>query len=386
MRIVKTLDEVADDNDRVWLDESFEHMLQLKLWKAYKEARRGKRATEDEQKFEVNADENLRLLRKDIMNKTYEPSRSTAHIIHNPVKREIFAAPFRDRSVHHLMYDEIYEICDNRFIYDSYSCREGKGTLFGIKRLDYHIRSASRNYADKVYIAKFDLSGYFMSLPREDLYAEVLKILEIMLKKTGDKDTYEMMKFLWHQVIFDDPVDGVVRKGKLSDWNSLPPEKSLFNQMPGVGIVIGNLTSQLLSNIYLDQLDRFVVYGLGYKHYGRYVDDFYIVVTADKLEQLKRDVLAIEEFLKSIKLTLHPRKRVILTPEMGVPFLGAMVHKGYILPGKRLRRNFREACKMVQAGEKDITTLISYMGHVKHFDKIKFLSKELDRIGCDYYY
>lgn len=386
MRIIKTLKEIADEGDRLWLDKDFEHMLQLKLWKAYKEARRGKRATEDEQRFEVNADENLMLLRKDILARTYRPSRSTAHIIFKPVIREIFAAPFRDRSVHHLMYDEVYEICDNRFIYDSYSCREGKGTLFGIERLDYHIRSTSRNYADEVYIAKFDLQGYFMSLPRKELYEKVLEILEIMLKKTGDKKTYEIMKFLWYQVIFDDPVDGAVRKGKLSDWDLLPPEKSLFNQAPGVGIVIGNLTSQLLSNIYLDQLDRFIVHDLGYKHYGRYVDDFYMVVAAEELEQLKKDVFVIEGFLRSIKLTLHPRKRAILTPEMGVPFLGAMVHKGYILPGKRLKQNFRTACKMVQAGEKDIETLISYMGHVEHFNKIRFLSRELDRIACDYYY
>ena len=376
-----------DDLERLrWTEASFTNYLQEKLFIAFKEAKRGKRATRDEQRFELNADENLMYLRRDLLDRTYTPSRGTAHIIHRPVMREIFAAPFRDRVVHHYIYDTVYDWWDRRFIYDSYSCREGKGTLMGIQRLDHHIRSASRNYADKVYILKLDIQGYFMSLPRRELYERAL--WGLMKQYTGriDSPEFRLLKFLWHQIIFDDPVKGVVRKGRLSDWGILPSNKSLFCQEPGVGIVIGNLTSQLLSNIYLDMLDRFVVYDLGYKHYGRYVDDFYIVVTEAELPQLLRDVRAIEVFLKSLKLTLHPNKRMLTTAERGVPFLGAMVHQGYILPGERLRRDFREACIKVQAGAKDIEMLVSYLGHVKHFDKIMFLTNEFERVGLEYNY
>ena len=376
-----------DDSWRVdWVKASFSNYLQERLFMAYKEARLGKRKTRDEQRFELNLDENLMLLRHDIMDRSYIPSRGTAHIIHKPVMREIFAAPFRDRVVHHYIYDQVYNWWDKRFIYDSYSCREGKGTLMGIKRMDYHIRSASRNYAEKVYVLKLDIQGYFMSLPRKDLYQRAIWGLERQYAGDTDAMEFRTLKFLWHQVIFDDPIVGVKRKGKLSDWDLLPSSKSLFCQKPGVGIVIGNLTSQLLSNIYLDMLDRFIVYDLGYKHYGRYVDDFYVVVTEPEVPQLLRDVKAIEEYLKMMKLTLHPRKRLLITIDKGVPFLGAIIHQGYILPGERLKRNFRKACVAVQAGAKDIETLVSYLGHTKHFNNIMFLTEEFERIGLDYCY
>ncbi len=367
-----------------WVEAGFSNYLQEKLFIAFKEAKRGKRRTKDEQRFEINADENLKLLREDMLRRTYTPSRGTAHIIHRPVIREIFAAPFRDRVVHHYIYDSVYEFWDKRFIYDSYSCREGKGTLEGIRRLDYHIRSASSNYARKVYIMKLDIQGYFMSLPRKELFERAIWGLDRQYAGKLDSPEYKLLKFLWHQVIYDDPIKGVKRKGRLSDWDKLPANKSLFCQPPGVGIVIGNLTSQLLSNIYLDMLDRFVVYDLGYKHYGRYVDDFYIVVTEDELSQLLRDVKAIEEFLKTKKLVLHPRKRLLTTAERGVPFLGAIIHQGYILPGERLKRNFRKACMEVQAGKSEIETFVSYLGHVEHFNKIKFLLDEFERIGLEY--
>ena len=369
-----------------WIDASFENYLQEKLYIAFKEAKRGKRKTKDEQRFELNADDNLRILRKDMLARTYSPSRGTAHIIHRPVMREIFAAPFRDRVVHHYIYDQVYDFWDKRFIYDSYSCREGKGTLMGIRRMDYHIRSVSRNYARKVYILKLDIQGYFMSLPRKELYERALWGLNKQYERRLDSEEYKLLKYLWHQIIFDDPVRGVKKKGRLSDWEDLPKNKSLFCQKPGIGIVIGNLTSQLLSNIYLDMLDRFIVFDLGYRHYGRYVDDFYIVVAEDELAQLLRDVRAIEEYLKVRKLTLHPKKRLLTTIDKGVPFLGAVIHQGYILPGKRLKRNFRKACVEVQAGKKDIDTLVSYLGHVEHFNKIMFLSSELERVGIEYNY
>ena len=374
-----------DTEDAKWIGNDFERQMMEDLYKAYYEARKGKRKTVDVQRFEANLDANLMVLCEQIRDYLYRPSPGTAHIIHKPVIREIFAAPFQDRVVHHLIYDKVYPYLDTRFIYDSYSCREGKGTLFGIERLAYHIRSVSRNGARKVYIVKMDIKGYFMSLPRKELCERALWWLERQYARRLKTWEYKMLKFLWAQVIMDEPVKGVKRKGRLSDWDDVPSEKSLFCQEPGIGIVIGNLTSQLLSNIYLDMLDRFVVYDLGYKHYGRYVDDFYIVVTEEELSQALRDVEAIRLFLLTKGLTLHPKKMMVTTPEMGVPFLGAMIHGNCVLPGERLRRNFRQACVEVQAGERDIETLVSYLGHVEHFDKIRFLSRTLEEvIGVDY--
>lgn len=370
--------------DKEWL-RKFENRLLFALYVAYLEARKGgKRSTRDEHQFELNADENLVKLRDDILAKTYRPSRSTAHIIHNPVIREIFAATFRDRVVHHLIFDTVYDWWDNRFIYDSYSCRVGKGTLLGIQRLDYHIRAASENYKKEVYVLKMDIQGYFMSLPRRDLYERAMWGLDRQFEGRKDTKEYELMKFLWYQTIMDDPIHGVKKRGSLDGWKELPDSKSLFKQEPGKGIVIGNLTSQLLSNVYLDMLDRFIVYDLGYKHYGRYVDDFYIVVDEAGVAQLKKDIKAIEMFLATKKLTLHPRKRSLRKSSQGVPFLGAVVYNNHIVMGERLKRNIRIACREVMMGIRDERTVISYMGHTKYMDSAVMLEKLFAEVGWEY--
>ena len=235
-------------SDEEWERESFRNHLAVLLRKAYYDARKnGKRMTHDEQDFEENEDINLRLLLDDIMSRRYKPSRGTVHIVNKPVKREIFAAPFRDRIVHHLIYNLVYSWWDRHFIYDSYSCRVGKGTKMGFERLDYHIRAASQNYAKSVYIMKLDIQGFFMSMSRVRLLKLALSGLKRQYAGRLDSEEYKMLKFLWTQIIMDDPVKGVRVVGKRSEWDDLPPEKSLFNQPPGVGIVIGNLTSQLLS-------------------------------------------------------------------------------------------------------------------------------------------
>ena len=374
-------------SDEEWEQKSFRNHLAVLLRKAYYDARKnGKRMTHDEQDFEENEDINLKLLLDDIMSRRYKPSRGTVHIVNKPVKREIFAAPFRDRIVHHLIYNLVYDWWDRHFIYDSYSCRVGKGPKMGFERLDYHIRAVSHNYARSVYIMKLDIQGFFMSMPRVRLLKLALNGLKRQYAGRLDSEEYKMLKFLWTQIIMDDPVKGVRVVGKRSEWDDLPPEKSLFNQPPGVGIVIGNLTSQLLSNIFLNELDRFVKFYLGYKHYGRYVDDFYIVVTRERLPQLLNDVKAIEMFLKSLGVRLHPRKRILASDTQGVEFLGAYIHRGYVLPGKRVTRNFRQACKEVEAGERDLESVVSYMGHTKHFKNKKFTAKVFDYVGWRYRY
>lgn len=364
---------------------TFKSQLDLALYLAYLEARKGgKRRTHDEHDFEINLFPNLRYLSQDILDKTYYPLRSTAHIITKPVIREIFAAPFRDRIVHHLLFGSVYDWWDNHFIYDSYSCRLDKGVLFGIRRLDHHIRSASENYKHKVFIFKLDIQGYFMSLPRVELYQRAIWGLDQQFKDKKEKREYDILKFLWQRTIMDDPVKGAKKKGNLDAWRFLPASKSLFNQPAGQGIVIGNLTSQLLSNIYLDQLDHFITQDLGYKHYGRYVDDFFIVVREYQLGQLKRDICAIEEYLKLIGLTLHPKKRLLKESKYGVPFLGATVYHDHIIPGSRLVKNAKRALKEVVSGKRTIDSVPSYMGHFKHFNSYNILKEIFTETGWDY--
>ncbi len=373
-----------DMNDRLWLAD-FGNRIFFELTIAYLEARRGgKRKTFDEHKFEACDVENLINLWQTIMDGTYAPSRGTAHIVFRPVIREIFAAPFRDRVVHHFIYNAIYDWWDRHFIYDSYSCRENKGTEFGYKRLAYHMQVVSNNYREKAYVIKLDVSGYFMSISRQKLYQRVIWGLDQQF--AGNYGAYyQILKSLIHKTIFDDPTKGVRRKGWPKDWTNLPKKKSLFHQPPGVGIVIGNLTSQLFSNIFLDQLDRFVTMELGYKHYGRYVDDFYFLVKEKDLKRAKADVKKIESFLKTLGLSLHPEKRYIQPIDHGCPFLGVTVYPGRIIPGRRVIKNAKTAFHEVAIGVGDVESVVSYLGHMKHMNSKKIAKKLFDENGWDYH-
>lgn len=359
-----------------------EAWLYGELFVAYLAARRGKRRTRDEHLFEINLSVNLMNLTHEIINHEYKPGRGIAFVVKDPVVREIFAAQFRDRIVHHLLYNWSAEWWERHLDRDSYSCRKGKGTLYGVRQLQHYMLSMSNNGRNKAYVIKLDIQGYFMSLPRKGLYERIMWGLKRQFNSHGLK--YELSKYLWREIIFDDPTLGVQIRGRREYWRLLPKNKSMFHQPEGQGIVIGNLTSQLLSNIYLDQLDRFVKFELGYKAYGRYVDDFFIIVDDDHYHQALRDIKAMEEFLLSINLVLHPKKRYIQEINQGVQFTGAIVYPNRILPGRRLQVNFAKGMRQVAEGNRSPDSVPSYMGLVKHF-KHKKLEKEIfDSLGWDY--
>jgi len=358
-----------------------EHWLAPLLYAAYLKARKGKRGTVDEQRFERHADIYLSKLLEEIDHRTYRPSRGIAFIIREPVIREIFAAPFRDRIVHHLIFNFVGDWWDRRFINDNYSCRKGKGTLFAVGRLDHHIRSVSQNFHRPAFVLKLDIQGYFMSLPRDRLF----EVAEWGIRRQFGEDSqkYKLCKFLWWQIIFDDPTEGVKIRGSDKEWRDLPKPKSLFHARPGCGIVIGNLTSQLLSNMYLDKLDRYVTMELGTKHYGRYVDDFYLV-SADKAELLAA-ADRIKRFLTDIGLCLHPKKMMLQEVNRGIPFLGAVVYPYRIHPGQRTKRNLRNAVRAYKrAGGDDLNimapemvSMVSYYGLTQHYRHRKLWEKAL---------
>jgi RNA-directed DNA polymerase len=342
--------------------------LTKELEKAYREARRGKTKAPQVVEFDKRAKSELAVLAYEIHSRTYVPRPSTAFIVNKPVKREIFAADFRDRVVHHFIFNQVNPWWNPRFIEDNYSCRKGKGTLYGIRRLDHHIRSASRNYTRPAYVLKLDILGYFMSLDRKKLYTRAMWGLD---REFPDKGYgYQVCKYLWKVVIFNDPLKGVLYSCPRSAWRGLPPSKSLFRQPKGRGIAIGNLTSQLLSNMYLDQLDRFVTLELGFSRYGRYVDDFYIVST-DKSELIAATQVIERYLTDELALLLHPRKRHLQECHKGVAFLGAVIYPYRIHPGRRLKRNLLAALSDVDCS---VETEMSYRGLVKHYKHHKLLS------------
>lgn len=171
--------------------------LLLDICQAYRDARRHKRKRAYQLKFEFNLEDNLVNLRDELYAGTYRPGPSSCFIIHEPKMREVFAAEFRDRIVHHLFYNYTHRIFERTFIYDSYSCIEGRGTHFGIDRLRHHIVSESAGYTRPCYVLRIDISGYFMSIDRKIL---LQLCREILLKKKSELADYEFTDYLGKQL------------------------------------------------------------------------------------------------------------------------------------------------------------------------------------------
>ena len=158
----------------------------LDLFKAYYSTRSNKRGTRSAITFEMNYEKNLLQLGREIAAGTYAIGRSICFICFKPLQREIFAADFRDRIIHHLIYNYINPIFERSFLNDSYSCRVGKGTSYGIKRLDYFIRSCSRNYTRDCYILKLDIKGYFMSIDKPAQWCRIKDVMQLLIKIVND--------------------------------------------------------------------------------------------------------------------------------------------------------------------------------------------------------
>ena len=193
------------------------------LFTAYFECRKNKRNTANALAFEIDYENNLVQLCEEINSGTYKIGRSIAFIVDKPVKREIFAADFRDRVVHHLIIGKLNHLFEKQFINDSYSCRVDKGTHFGIQRIDRFIRQCSVNYTKDCYILKLDLQGFFMSINKNILFAK----LETFINEKHQHSDKDLIIKLCKQVIFNDPTKNCIIKGNKSDWTDLQTNLSL---------------------------------------------------------------------------------------------------------------------------------------------------------------
>lgn len=328
------------------------NQLLIDLYTAYLDAIKHKRHKPYVERFSSNLKENLNKLCDELWNRTYEAESSTCFIVRHPKLREVFAANFRDRIVHHLYFNYTHKIFENTFIHDTYSCIKKRGTHFGVQRLQEHIRSESENYTKPTYILKMDIKGYFMNIDRElaaEIACESLRKMknhksdvfdeENSRKKTwGEVIDYDFVEYLTKTIAMLDPTTNCRFKSKRKEWKELAPSKSLFTSPKGCGLPIGNLTSQLFSNIYLNCLDQYCKRKLKCKHYGRYVDDFY-VVSSDK-EFLHKIIPLIQTFLKEkLHLDINQGKTTITTAIQGVEFLGRYVKRhGLYLSNQSIRR------------------------------------------------
>jgi retron-type reverse transcriptase len=306
--------------------------------------------------------------------------------VDKPVKREIFAADFRDRVVHHFIFNYISPVFEKHFINDSYSCRVGKGTHYGIQRIDHFIRSCSENYSKECYIMKLDIKGYFMSMNKKLIIEKIASLLD--KEKMRLSFDLPLTLYLIKQTLFNDPTKDCIIKGSMSDWEGLPPTKSLFHAKSGCGLPIGNLTSQLFANIYLNEFDHFVKRDLKIRFYGRYVDDF-ALVHPDK-NYLASIIPVIKNFLSErLQIGLHPDKIYMQHYSKGVKYLGALIKPRRIYIANRTKGNFHqrmETWNMIIRAEKKpikeeqdgfLNSMNSYLGIMKHYRTYKLRKKML---------
>ncbi len=330
-----------------------------KIYAAYLDCRKKKRSTANALKYEINAEENNVRLEQEFKNRTYRPSRSLLFAAKKPKTREIFAADFRDRIIHHLLVNEYKPIYEPIFIHDSYACRDEKGTHAAKERLEKFTRQITKNGYARAYYLQLDIKDFFTSIDKNILF-------DLIRKKI------ESPEILWltHKVLFWDCTSSYVVKGDRQLLFNIPPNKSLFGKDNLRALPIGNLTSQYFANIYLNELDQFVKHTLKAHFYLRYVDDF--VLLSQNPSELRLWQAKIEEFLQNrLKLRLHPKRRKLLPISNGIDFLGYIIRPTYVLVRRRVINNLKEKVRQFkEAKVKDFRKFrdmfASYMGHFKH--------------------
>lgn len=379
--------------------------LYADLCQAYIDARRHKRNKPYQLRFELRADEELRALCDELWTRTYRARPSICFMIHEPTKREVFAADFRDRIVHHLYFNYVHEMFERTFIQDTYSCIKGRGTHYGIRRLQQHIRKASCNYRLPCYVLKMDIRGYFMHINRSLLFKICRCTLDTMSRhkvnntsslRWCEKVDMQFVEYLTRQIALLNPIVDCRVCGDSAEWSSFPISKSLFHSADGCGLPIGNLTSQLFSNIYMNQFDQFMKRELKCAYYGRYVDDFYVVST-DK-EWLRELVPLVRDYLEqNLGLTLHEGKLRICDVRFGVSYLGAYLKpwRNYLCNKSRRRLNgklsklttiamcqIKTACFDVETQKHLQASLNSFLGVLSHFKSYKIRERIIEQASC----
>lgn len=291
-------------------------------------------------RFERNLEENLFALYHLLRTKQYKHGNYQAFYIHDPKQRLIHKATIQDRILHHAVFKVLNPVFEPTFIAHSFSCRVDKGTHRGVAALAKMLRMVSKNNTQSCFALKCDVRKFFASVDQDILFG-------ILQKRIQDKD---MMKLL-HKIVY-----------------SFKKERNLHKGLP-----IGNLTSQLFANIYMNELDQFVKHQLKVECYVRYTDDF--VIVSDNIEYLQTLLPKIHQFLnETLLLELHPNKISIRKFSQGIDFLGYVVLPHYsVLRTKTKRRILTKLDKNIQGLKNGVVSeeyfnqsLQSYLGVLSH--------------------
>ncbi|MDX5995407.1 RNA-directed DNA polymerase [Ectopseudomonas alcaliphila] len=321
----------------------FEELVQ-----AYYDCRRSKRNSASALAFEADLERNLTQLYDELLAGTYRPGSSICFVVTRPKAREVWAADFRDRIVHHLLYNRIGAGIERTFIADSCACIPGRGTLYAAQHLEAKIRSASQNWSKPVFYLKCDLANFFVAIDK--------RVLDRQLRRRIDEPWWRRLAL---QVLWHDPRANYTVRSPAGLFNRVPQHKRLIAQPASLGLPIGNLSSQFFANVYLDALDQFVKHQLRCRHYVRYVDDF--ILLHESPQQLNAWLAEIEAFLPTLGAKLNPKKTILQPVDRGVDFVGHVIR-----PWRRTtrKRSVTEALRRTAASsDEDLhETANSYFG------------------------
>ena len=292
----------------------------------------------DVQQFAFCLEDNLFALHNQLANKTYQPDKYDFFFVKDPKLRPIHKAKVKDRVVFQAVFRVLYHIFDKKFIFDSYSCRFDKGTHTGVKRLYKFVRSASKNFHHQIFALKCDIKKFFYSIDHDIL-------LNLIKREVTDIDALDLI---------------------VKIINS-------FHTNLNKGLPLGNVTSQLFANIYLNELDQFVKHTLKAKYYLRYCDDFILLNSNQDvlLQQLK----AVDVFLRQeLSLLLHQDKVSIKKYTQGIDFLGYVILPHHITlrtkTKQRMIKKLKQKQVLLRAGaitrQSFYQTLQSYLGLFEH--------------------
>jgi len=285
------------------------------LYKAYLGCRENKRTTYHAAKFEMSFEAELLRLGEELTSHNYQPGPSICFAISDPKLREVWAADFRDRVVHHLLVTYLEPIWERMFVFHSYACRQDRGAHKAIKYVKKII-------APDLFFLQADIQSFFVTIDKSILFSIIKKYVK-------------NPEILWlaEKIIFHDPTTNYIPRGDLKLLQSVPPHKSLFGKV-NCGLPIGNLTSQFFANVYLNELDQFIKHSLKCRHYFRYMDDLLLLSSSREQLLIWRD--DIKTFVETeLRLKLHPKKQILQPATNGTNFCGYIIKPDYTLIRRR---------------------------------------------------
>jgi len=314
------------------------------IYSAYLECRKNKRNTHNALAFEMDLLQNLWQLHDALNSRAYQIGQSICFLTTSPKLREVFAADFRDRVVHHILVRELEKIYESKFISDVYNNRKDKGIHKASKKAQSYMNATYGGY----YL-QLDIKGFFYNLDKNILYSRLFNDIKDISSDTR-KSTKEaglivpnkkLDNILWlsYTIIHHNPTKNYHFKGDITKLSLLPAHKTLFKLPKHKGLAIGNLTSQFFANIYMNSFDNYIKRRLKVKHYIRYVDDF--VLFDSSKERLEYLYMEIVDYLQRY-LQLELRSDTKLKPHsMGLDFLGYIIRPDYMLTRQRVVNNYK---------------------------------------------